>query len=251
MDSLSKDVTRKKSDSRYLRIPWRIAELYNQGGIARLDRGVRDFLYYQVWKKTPFHTEPLYHEKRIDNHDRWEFIESYFDQEDETLLDIGCADGFFTMKAVEYGLNSIAIDVEKDRIKTTRQRLPDNSKATVVLKYLDPENIEDLPSTDVTLLLTVHHHWVRHFGRKNATKMLKSIASKTDLLIYEPPGDQFLSEDQEIKPEESIEMYTEFLTETFADAISIRGVEMFDYRDSSPNTRSDPVFVIDTAGYSV
>ena len=224
----------------------RTIELYNRGGAAELSRGVIDFLDYQLWRHSPFYHKSPYHPTRVDNDGRWQFISDHLDEEHELLLDIGCADGFFTRKAAEHGLKTTGIDVEKKRVESAREKLSDTPDAKVELRHITPDNVDELPDSDVTLLLTVHHHWDKHFGRENALEMLKTIASKTDLLVYEPPGDQFLN-GPSIDPDESIEAYEELIDTTFDNNVVIKDVEMFDYKSKDPETRSDPIFIIGTS----
>lgn len=229
----------------------RIRRLYHKQGIFGVCRGAKDFLYWQIWTETPFYTKGPYQEKRIDNQERWEFIKENIIEDYDSLLDIGCADGYFVYQADSIGLETRGIDVAKGRIESAKQRLPRGSQAQIELQHLNPENICELEGADVILLLTVHHNWISQFGEEKGTKMFKTVASKADLLIYEPPGDRFLTIEQPIKSEDSVNEYIKFIKQEFGDDVKILNHTLVDYMDRDPSSRSDPLFALDTSNYEL
>jgi len=57
---------------------------------------------------------------------------------------------------------------------------------------LNPKNIHLLPNANVILFLTVYHAFLRLFGTKKANKMVRTIAKKCDILVFEHEGDKWL-----------------------------------------------------------
>lgn len=226
-------------------IPVRVKQLLRKGGIAELVRGVRDFSHTQ-WKRTPLYRNPPYFEGRIDNEFRWSKIETYLSDDYEDLLDIGCAEGYFTHQASEIGLRATGIDNSPRAIQYAKRNRGQSDNLKFSFMDLRPDNIDTIPTCDATLLLTVYYHWVRQFGRENSEVMLQSVASKTDILFYETRGTHFFTDDKPISVDESIEIHTEYLESTFGEDIKI--LDKFMVPHSGEN-RQDPFFVIDTSEF--
>jgi SAM-dependent methyltransferase len=176
---------------------------------------------------------------------RWEIIETYLDEGDETLLDIGCAEGYFTSQAAEIGLDARGIDISEGRIAMARGKY--RSKVGKGLEFqsmeISEENIDSLPRSDVVLFLTVHHH----FRYEEGLTIFKALARKSEKMFYEPPGTRFLGR-RELEPEESIDVYTEFIESTLEGRVEILDVTLVprvDYDD-----RRDPLFVLDVSEYT-
>lgn len=186
--------------------------------------------------------------KRADNEDRWEFIQQYIQADYQTLLDIGCAEGYFTNAAAEHGLQAMGIDDNKERYEFAQAEFGNTDNICFQLHHVTPENISDLPSADITLLLTVQHHWAGAFGIEEATQMLRILAEKTNLLCYEPPGTMYLRKDNPIEPSNSMERYREYIIGLFDGLVTIVDAEMFPHvNEGKYSDRRDPLFVINTA----
>lgn len=228
----------------------RLYELYEIGGPKEVYRGSRDFIFV----RTGHLSYGTYADRRADNRDRWEFIREYI--VGGTLVDIGCAEGYFTRRSAEQGMFAIGIDVREDRLRTAVQRSGYTDGCGFTKFEITPENVHYLPACDTCLLLTVHHHWVKDYGMEQAKRMLEIIMDQCDVLVYEPPGDRSPDLNEEIDPEESIRIYSDWLESTYGFGIDILDSNMFDYkkerrdREAIDNTRRDPVFVIDTSGIS-
>lgn len=184
---------------------------------------------------------------RADNEERWSFIQQYIEDHHQSALDIGCAEGYFTNAAAEHGLEVTGIEVDEDRYRHAEAEFGDNDNIRFRLHRVTPGNVAELPSTDITLLLTVQHHWVGAYGVEEATQMLRTIAQKTDLLFYEPPGSMYLANENPIHPSESMDLYYEYLTELFNGSAMIVDVEMFSHvNEGKYANRRDPLFVVNT-----
>ena len=223
----------------------RARELHREGGFPEVARGIRDYLS----------SNGDYEEKRTDNEDRWEYILPYISDR-KSVCDIGCAEGFFTVRAASEGLFALGIDNREERIERAVQRA-DGLEGCAFTKWnLTPENVENLPTFESMFLLTVHHHWEDQYGLENAERMFQVVMDRCNLLIYEPPGDRPLikNERRTLKPEEGREFYIDRLKSLYGDSIKILEVQMTDRTNRDPDReimteRYDPVFAIDTSDY--
>lgn len=190
---------------------------------------------------------PEYCSLRADNYARWSFIRTHLEDSHQRILDVGCAEGFFVQAAAQLGIQALGIETNKRRYDRCVKRFGDHENAEFEHLTVTPDNVNDVPTVDVTLCLTVHHHWAGSFGAGPATQMLKSLAEKTDLLCYEPPGTMFLRKENPIRPDESISRYRAYLENLFGSAAEIRDVQMFDHVNEGKYAgRRDPLFVVDT-----
>lgn len=226
----------------------RLLELYRIGGILEVTHAVKDTLLEPVRKKEP------YQDTRIDNEERWKFIEDYI-SDVEVLLDIGCAQGFFTGKAAKKGCLSLGIDRDSERLRDAIERSGFGRNEGYMHMELTPNTIHKLPNTNATLLLAVHHHWENNFGLNDAEKMFQIVMDRSDLVVYEPPGDRPLIYDQKGMLDEtaSVIYYKSKILSLYG-----KDVEIIDYKTFQKTKypkrkafdgRLDPVFIIDTAEY--
>lgn len=218
----------------------RCGELYREGGFRELARGIRDYVEHDLGSD--------YLDRRTDNDARWAFIASHIDETDRSLVDVGCAEGEFTARAAEAGLDAVGFDRNVTRLHSARKHHSTDDSLRFERSDLDPETIDDLPQADVLLFLTVHHHWVKAYGWEASVEMVRTLLRKADTVIYEPPGHLPIRESVEdtLDPTDSVEYYTDVLESTFGDAISIVDVTLAEYKAGS--ARSDPVFVLDSSG---
>lgn len=219
----------------------RAVELYRDGGSERLKHGAEEYLRVN----TPLLEKPQYQDRRIDNEQRWERIETHIQPEHDSMLDIGCAEGFFCARAAERGLQAIGIDSDEESIRTARNTRSDGT-VEFRAEEITPETIGGLPESDVILFLTVHHHWARAFGFESAAAMIRTLCTKSELLVYEPPGDRYLGSKTNDVAQELSQYYTDLLRAIVGDDIRI----VADY--TSPYTgagREDPIIIVDTSDF--
>lgn len=223
----------------------RALELLREGGFAEMYRGVIDYLRWntQLLKKD------VYSEMRVDNEERWEYISGHIDNAHGTLLDIGCAEGYFTAKAAESGLQSVGIDVDRHRISDARLSNGAVENLEFRRRKITPDTIAELPEADIVLLLTVHHHWVSEFGWDDAKRMVQTVMANSSVLVYEPPGNRLIhpekgSDGYELNP--ATEYYRELLDEIGGSDVSIVDQCTVPYTNEA---RKDPLFVLDTSRF--
>lgn len=201
---------------------------------------VRQYLKHEVFRKS-------YQARRTDVEHRYELIKDGIDGEGESLLDIGCAEGYLTTQFAEDGYFSLGIDMSVSRLERARKSNPKPTSPQFIYLELNPDNIEKLPEFAVVLLLTVYHHWNDAFGLEASERMLKTLASKSDILLFEPPGWEI---DGITVPEEesgSIEdYYQSYLEELFPESVVVNFLGMASYTGGS---RSDPIFALRCSDY--
>ena len=111
-------------------------------------------------------------------YERWEKIQSYL-KDSKTLKDIGCCVGFFCHKAAEsFNMHTIGIDNNDQFLRIaryTKQYVENGENESFYNMTMDKNNAETLPQTDATILFSLWHHWVFHYGLETATQMLKIV----------------------------------------------------------------------------
>ena len=217
----------------------RCGELYQEGGIREVYRGIRDYIEHDLGSD--------YQERRSDNETRWKFISSHIDEDAQSLIDIGCAEGEFAARAAEMGLDVTGFDRNVTRLHTARTEHAEYSNLRFEKADLTPETIDELPEADVILFLTVHHHWVKAYGWDEAASMVRTLLKKGGTVIYEPPGHIAIKESTEagsLEPENSISYYTQILESEFGESVRIVDAMLAEYKSDSD--RADPIFVLDS-----
>lgn len=216
-------------------------------------KGIYDTVYYSISAPVrEYNDSHVYEETRVDIDDRWDFIASYLDGAD-TAIDIGCAEGYYVRRLAQNDIFTIGIELEAERVRTAREEAGDLERCGFVNMAVNPGSVGVLPSMDVTLLLTVHHHWDRMFGLEQASRMFEIIMDKSKLVIYEPPGDRPLlySKAGYLDPSKSVSFYSAKLNALYGDRITIIDSMLTNYRSTTDDDRLDPVFVIDTSEFDL
>jgi len=119
--------------------------------------------------------------------DRWDGIKGIIKEYNATtLMDIGCAEGFFLKKASkELGCISLGVEMNDNRlILGEMTRLYENIENCAVIKAkLDPLSIKKLPKMDVILCLSVVHHIIKSDGMERAISFVSALAGRTNKAI--------------------------------------------------------------------
>jgi SAM-dependent methyltransferase len=134
--------------------------------------------------------DTLYFPWRPDNQHRWEFISNHINGSHESALDLGCAEGLFSIKLAEEGLDVTGIDANDQRLRVARNHELDNLE---FLNYaIRPPDFALPKSADVILCMTLHHHMAMDNSSWAALDFLKRLCELSDLLIYEVPGTMWI-----------------------------------------------------------
>ena len=123
---------------------------------------------------------------------KWELIRSNLPEKPGSLLDIGCAEGFFVHGASNLGW--VAWGVEGKRLPTVKHSLrkPVRGKSGDVffsVGVIDGENVKHLPKFDVILLLSTFHKMCKVFGLERAYSIFDGLLKACNkALFFETAG---------------------------------------------------------------
>lgn len=106
-------------------------------------------------------------------------------------MDVGSHIGFFSLHLAKQGLLVYAVESNWDRLSLSflLARQQQLSLAPIPLQ-VDRDTVEFLPPAEVTLCLSIWHHWVRRFGLKDATYILERVVEKTSRLVFFDSGEE-------------------------------------------------------------
>lgn len=128
--------------------------------------------------------------KGLGSSKKWQIINSLIPHGVKTALDIGCNNGFFTLRLAQRGIFTIGVDPDMDLIRLAQLAAFETNQGLAAFSLLavDQKNISLLPDVDVTLVLSVAHRWVRNYGRSHADTILATLWEKTrKIMFFETP----------------------------------------------------------------
>ena len=125
-----------------------------------------------------------FHVWRPDSHKRLNFALDNFTG--ETVLDIGCNEGFFSMELAKKGYHVTALDYSRKRIAVTRYLATINNLELDYYMGKWQHYIID-KEFDNVLYLSVFHHDIISLGVEGAFKQLEQFRGKTKRLLFESP----------------------------------------------------------------
>lgn len=137
----------------------------------------------------------------IGTEERFKAIECFLNQRGirgGSSLDLGSNLGFFSLKLAEKGFCAFGVE----RTKTFRklglmaaEKITGNGTFCPIPFDINLENVKFLPNPNVTLCLSIWHHWVKFLGFESASSILKTIWDKTiDVMFFESGESEIESE---------------------------------------------------------
>lgn len=121
--------------------------------------------------------------------DRWAVISKVLSEKPDTVLDLGCAEGYFVFRAAqEFGCLTLGVDADVRRLTVAQELKLINKVDRAGFMYADisPEFLRKLPQFDVVILLAVLHHVMYEHGLEYARDYMKLISAKTrKALVFE------------------------------------------------------------------
>ena len=118
--------------------------------------------------------------------ERLALIEKAIPESASSVLDIGCNLGDITAHFARRGMWSIGLDSSRQLIDVALERQRGVVDCGLMVSAVTPANVDRLPTFDVILLLSVHHHWLGTHGPDVAGAMLRTIVAKArDLVVFE------------------------------------------------------------------
>ena len=129
---------------------------------------------------------------------RLEAIEKVIEAENlkpGVALDIGSHVGFFSLSLAKRGWFVYAVESNRQRLLLSfliAQRIKANMNP--IRLNIDKSNVGCLPMADITLCLSIWHHWVRRYGLEDATFILGEVLNKTKSLLFFDAGENEMDE---------------------------------------------------------
>lgn len=121
--------------------------------------------------------------------DRWTVIKKVLSEGPSTVLDLGCAEGYFVSNAAqEYGCFALGVDADIRRLTIAQDLSVLNRRERAGFMYarLTLEFLDTLPRFDVVILLAVLHHIMYEHGVEFAREFMTHVRAKTgSSLIFE------------------------------------------------------------------
>ena len=121
--------------------------------------------------------------------DRWNLIrEQITAYKCRTVMDIGCAEGYFVHRAAEQcGCVALGVDADVRRLTmahsaATLSRL---QGAAFMYAEVSPEFIQQLPSFDLVIFMSVLHHIMYADGVERAREYMRAIREKARVVIFD------------------------------------------------------------------
>ncbi len=191
-----------------------IIRRYRNDGVHEVLRGLRSRI--KVGRK--------YQEKlHASFEERWKLVHSAFPSDCGAVLDIGSNLGAFTARAAQEGHITLGIEREKYLIHRARAANKGVKGCAFMEANIDLATCERLPTFDVILLLSVHHHWHHAFGAAVAADMLRSVVLKArKLVVFEGPSrssryESDIPDFRDNAEEELLAYYDKYLEKTVGD----------------------------------
>lgn len=116
-----------------------------------------------------------------DGEERWAIIEEVIKKYDvKSVLDLGCAEGFYVRRAATAGCFSIGVDNNNEifALSQAAKNLEKEQNSGFVLGKIGEELLDNLPEFDMVICLSVLHHVIRIEGLDSMKGYLKRIARK-------------------------------------------------------------------------
>ena len=180
--------------------------------------------------------------RRSSSIDRMEAVASHIGAPGVSVLDVGCAEGLFSLGLAERGCTVLGLEGKLSRVI---QAYADAAKANLFnISFmninLDAKFVSSLPTFDYILLLAVWHHMVKRNSLDIATENLKLLWEKCDVGLVFETGLMELSSEYKLKGWTEKDLIN-YLEETLKPG-SIKEIGRFQSFDSSAFTSSEEKF---------
>lgn len=114
--------------------------------------------------------------------DRWSVIENVVSTCPGSVLDLGCAEGYFVQRvAREHGSFVLGVDADVRRLAIAQglNVLNKNERAGFMYAHVTPDFLSKLPAFEVVIFLSVLHHIMYEHGIDYSRTFMKLIREKT------------------------------------------------------------------------
>ena len=108
------------------------------------------------------------------------------------VVDYGCNVAFFSLNLSVEGFFAFGVE-ENERLLSIGYTVSNLFGARMfcpIQLRVTLETVDLIPDSDVTLCLSIWHHWVRTMGLHDATRLLKTIHAKTRRIMFFDTGER-------------------------------------------------------------
>lgn len=104
----------------------------------------------------------------------------------DSILDLGCDQGFYAIFFAKKGHYVTAVDIKKNLIRNIDfyRRAHKLNLLNVLCEKIDLDFIDKLPSFDSIFYLSLHHYFYRENGEEYSRKILLSLLLKTTKKLF-------------------------------------------------------------------
>lgn len=123
---------------------------------------------------------------------RWTAIEAAIDNlAIDSALDAGCNVGYFCFSLAFKGIPTLGIDLDERFLRVARRAAHKLNVSGVAFcnMEINRDTVRLLPEVDLSLLLSVWHHWVRAYGLGIASEMLAAVWAKSRRVLFFETGE--------------------------------------------------------------
>lgn len=121
--------------------------------------------------------------------DRWKIISKVLADGADSVLDLGCAEGYFVAHAAkEYECFAVGVDADVRRLTIAQDVnvIDKNEYAGFMYAHMSVDFIRKLPQFDVVIFLAVLHHLMYEHGVDHAREFMTGVREKTKkALVFE------------------------------------------------------------------
>jgi SAM-dependent methyltransferase len=117
---------------------------------------------------------------------RWRHIAEIISSSSaSSMLDLGCAEGYFILKAAQQGCVALGVDGDLRRLTVANDvaLLQEIQGAGFVYAQITPEFVRKLPQFDVVICLSLLHHIMGIYGIDHARELMQAIKTRTRLKL--------------------------------------------------------------------
>ncbi len=117
---------------------------------------------------------------------RWDIIEPHLPPGARSALDLGCAQGFFTVQLARRGLIAIGVDNLASALDLAwhQCRINDIPGVGFVKEDITHEFVERLPQFDVVVFLSLMHHLIYIHGVEWCAELLRRLRRKVNMALF-------------------------------------------------------------------
>ena len=146
-------------------------------------------------------TWTVYHEaeEKDKKHGKRTFFDEFFGKnKNKTVLDVGCASGFYSFLAAKEGLKTVAVDIDQPAIDYTYNRYKDKnlSLAPICTNIFDNKSVLNDKKYDIVLALAIIHHlcFTQKMSLPEILEVLQKYCNEYLIIEYISDNDTFVKE---------------------------------------------------------